>query len=142
MKFCSKIGINDTYHRLKIDAEDEKYTAFLIPYGTYITRVIQLRDCNAPASFYNAMNNTFEGKLGVFGFLHIYDIFIFSNTYKEHLEHTRIVLNRLRKFKFYTNQSKSQLLPIELQVLGHIITTRGIASILQPVTHIVQCPIP
>jgi hypothetical protein len=91
-RFCSKIDISDGYNGLRVAPEDEKYTAFLTPYGTFRTKVLQQGDCNAPASFQNAMNNIFKDELGVFVFVYIDDIFIFSNSYKEHLQHVRTVL--------------------------------------------------
>jgi len=88
------------------------------------------------------MNTVFKDELGIYVFVYIDDIFIYSNTKKEHDEHVRSVCRKLRKFKFYSNREKSQYLPMELQVLGHLVTRRGISPIHQSVTNILQWPIP
>jgi len=82
------------------------------------------------------MNTLFKDELGIYVFVYIDNIFIYSNTRKEHVEHDRSVCMKLRKFKFYGNREKSQYLPTELQVLGHLVTRRGISPILHSVTNI------
>jgi len=129
-KFRSKIDFSDGYHNLHIISEHEKHTAFKTLFGVYRTRVMQQDDKNAPSTFQNAMNTLFLDELGVFGYIYIDDIFIFSKTYKEHVNHVRHVLKKLRDNQFYTDQKKSQFLPEELSILGLAITTRGIQPVL------------
>jgi len=82
-KLRSKIDLSDGYHNLRIILEHKKHTAFQTPFGVYRTRVIQQGDKNAPTTFQNAMNTLLQDELGIFVYIYIDDIFIFSKTYKE-----------------------------------------------------------
>ena len=75
------------------------------------------------------MNPVFNDELGIYVFVYIDDIFICSNTKKEHNEHVKNVCRKLRKFTFYDNREKSQYLPTELQVLVHLVTRREISPL-------------
>ena len=67
---------------------------------------------------------------------------MFSKTYKEHLAHSRTVLQRLKDHKFYASKDKSQFLSDVLCVLGHVITKRGISPLPQKVPNIQDWPYP
>jgi len=83
----SKIDHSDRYHGLHIVPKHEKHTVFKTLFGVYRTRVMQQGDKNAPSTFQNAMNTLFQDELGIFVYIYIDDIFIFSKTYKEHVNH-------------------------------------------------------
>jgi len=87
---------------------------------------MQQGDKNAPSTFQNALNTLFQDELGIFVYIYINDIFIFRKSYKELVNHVRHVLKKLRDNQFYANWKKSQFLPEELSILGHVITRRGI----------------
>jgi len=116
-KLDSKIDLSDRYHNLRIIPEHEKHTAFKTPFRVYRTRVMQQGDKNAPSTFQNAMNTLFQNELGIFVYIYIDNIFIFSKTYKEHVNYIRHVLQKLRDNQFYTDRKKSQFLPQELSIL-------------------------
>jgi len=139
-KFHSKIDLSDGYYNLCIIPEHEKHIAFKTPFGVYRTRVMQQGDKNAPWTFQNAMNTLFQDRLGVFVYIYINDIFIFSKTYKEHVNYVRHVLKKLQDNQFYTDRKKSQFLPEELRILGHAITRRGIQPVLGRVRKILDWP--
>lgn len=129
--FRSKIDLTDGCHNIRIHPAHEKHTAFVTPYGTYGTRVRQEGDCNATATFQKIMNNLFRDELGIYVYVHIDDIFIFSNTYKQHLAHVRTVLLRLKDHQFYASSDESQFLPDVLSVLEYIITKRSSSHYLK-----------
>jgi len=106
-KCHSKIDLSDGYHNLCIIPEHEKHTAFKTPFGVYRTRVMQQGDKNASSTFQNAMNTLFQDELGIFVYIYIDDIFIFSKTYKEHINHIRCVLQKLQDNQFYADRKKS-----------------------------------
>ena len=78
--YRSKIDLTDDNHNIRINPDDEKYTAFYTPYGTYRTRVMQQGDCNAPATFMKLMNWIFQDMLGRSVYVYLDDILIFSKT--------------------------------------------------------------
>ena len=95
-KFHSKIDLSDGDYNLRIIPEHKKHTTFKTPFGVYRIRVMQQGDKNVPSTFQNAIKTLFQVELGVFVYIYINNIFIFSKTYKEHVNHVRHVLKKLR----------------------------------------------
>ncbi|WVZ97333.1 hypothetical protein U9M48_042880 [Paspalum notatum var. saurae] len=108
------------YHQIKIREEDIPKTAFSMWYGLYEYLVMSFGLTNAPAFFMYMMNSVFMNELDKFVVVFIDDILIYSKNEKEHEEHLRIVLSRLREHKLYAKFSK-------LTFLGHILLEKGVA---------------
>ena len=87
---------------------------------------MQQGDCNAGATYQTLMNHIFASYLGVFVYVYLDDIIIFSDSIKDHVNHIRIVFDILRKEKLYLSPSKMQFFAEELKILGHIIDDNGI----------------
>ena len=73
------------------------------------------------------MNSVFMPELDKFVVVFIDDILIYSKNEEEHVEHLRIVLQRLREHKLYAKFSKCDFWLKEVQFLGHIISEAGIS---------------
>ena len=55
------------------------------------------------------------------------DILVYSKTAKEHAEHLRIVLERLRQHQLYAKFSKCEFWLEKVAFLGHVLTADGVA---------------
>ncbi|WVZ83365.1 LOW QUALITY PROTEIN: hypothetical protein U9M48_030523 [Paspalum notatum var. saurae] len=75
-------------------------------YGLYEYLVMSFGLTNAPAFFMYMMNSVFMNELDKFVVVFIDDILIYSKNEKEHEEHLRVVLTRLREHKLYAKFSK------------------------------------
>ncbi|WVZ50288.1 hypothetical protein U9M48_001557 [Paspalum notatum var. saurae] len=91
---------------IKIREEDIPKTAFSTRYGLYEYPVMSFGLTNAPAFFMYMMNSVFMNELDKFVVVFIDDILIYSKNEKEHEEHLRVVLTRLREHKLYAKFSK------------------------------------
>ncbi|WVZ81590.1 hypothetical protein U9M48_028945 [Paspalum notatum var. saurae] len=98
----AKIGLLS----IKIREEDIPKTAFSTRYGLYEYPVMSFGLTNAPAFFMYMMNSVFMNELDKFVVVFIDDILIYSKNEKEHEEHLRVVLTRLREHKLYAKFSK------------------------------------
>ncbi|WVZ88953.1 hypothetical protein U9M48_035420 [Paspalum notatum var. saurae] len=105
-KVFSKIDLRSGYYRIKIREEDIPKTAFSTRYGLYEYLVMSFGLTNAPAFFMYMMNSVFMNELDKFVMVFIDDILIYSKNEKEHEEHLRVVLTRLREHKLYAKFSK------------------------------------
>ncbi|WVZ80836.1 hypothetical protein U9M48_028283 [Paspalum notatum var. saurae] len=96
-------------------------------YGLYEYLVMSFGLTNAPAFFMYMMNSVFMNELDKFVVVFIDDILIYSKSEKEHEEHLKIVLTRLREHKLYAKFSKCAFWPKEVSFLGHILSEKGVA---------------
>ena len=83
-------------------------------------------DCNAPSTFQRLITATFRDYIGKFIHVYLDDIFIFSNSIEEHIEHIILALLRLREAHFFLSKSKVDLLSNNMDCLGHVIDNNGI----------------
>ncbi|WVZ89824.1 LOW QUALITY PROTEIN: hypothetical protein U9M48_036182, partial [Paspalum notatum var. saurae] len=84
---------------------------------------------NAPAFFMYLMNSVFMNELDKFVVVFIDDILVYSKNEKEHEEHLRIVLSRLREHKLYAKFSKCAFWLKKVAFLGHILSAKGVAAV-------------
>ncbi|KAJ3502631.1 hypothetical protein NLJ89_g8798 [Agrocybe chaxingu] len=125
-KYRSKIDLTDAYEQVRVRPEDVWKTAFSTIAGTYVSNVIQIGDCNAPATFQRLMTHIFQDVIG--RFLHVYldDMFIYSDTIEEHEQYLKIIFDRLRQHQLYLKWKKCELYSPKIDCLGHIIDDQGI----------------
>ncbi|WVZ93980.1 hypothetical protein U9M48_039926 [Paspalum notatum var. saurae] len=114
----SKIDLRSGYYQIKISEEDIPKTVFSTRYGLHEYLVMSFGLTNAPAFFMYMMNSVFMNELDKFVVVFIDDILIYSKNEKEHEEHLRIVLTRLREHKLCAKFSN---------FLGHILSEKGVA---------------
>jgi hypothetical protein len=126
-QFFLKIDVRSGYHQIKIHEEDIPNTAFSIRYGLYEYLVMSFGLTNTPAHFMYLMNSVFMEELDKFVVVFIDDILVFSTSRKEHEEHLRIVLQRLRDHQLYVRFSKCEFWLTEVQFLGHVVSSEGIS---------------
>ena len=81
---------------------------------------------NAPAHFMYLMNSVLPEQ-DKFVVVFIDDILVYSKNKKEHAEHLRIVLTRLREHQLYAKFSKCDFWLKEVQFLGHVLSAEGVA---------------
>ncbi|WVZ52827.1 hypothetical protein U9M48_003847 [Paspalum notatum var. saurae] len=117
---CLIIGLLSDKNR----EEDIPKTAFSTGYGLYEYLVMSFGLTNAPAFFMYMMNSVFMNELDKFVVVFIDDILIYSKNEKEHEEHLRVVLTRLREHKLYAKFSKCAFRLREVGFLGHIPSKR------------------
>jgi len=125
-RYRSKIDLSNAYEQVHVEPEDVKKTAFSTIFGTFLSQVMQQGDCNAPTTFQRLMTVVLQEYIGRFVHVYLNDIFVFSNTLKEHERHLRLVLNALTKAEFYLEHEKCDLYAEKLDCLGHMIDERGV----------------
>jgi hypothetical protein len=94
-------------------------TAFATIYGTFASNVMQQGDCNAPSTFQRSMNMIFRDYIGIFMHTYLDNLFVYSDTIKEHQIHLERVFAQLRK-------DKCELYTDSIDCLGHRIDDKGL----------------
>jgi hypothetical protein len=125
-KYRSKLDMSDAYEQIRVRDSDVHKTAFSTIFGTFVSKVMQQGDCNAPSTFQRLMTYIFRDYIGRFVHVYLDDIFIYSDSVKEHNEHLQLVFDRLRANTLYLSAKKVDLFSVRMDCLGHIIDDNGI----------------
>ena len=141
-KYRSLIDGKDAYEQIRVVPEHVSRTIFTTPDGTMESLVMQQGDCNAGATYQTLMNHLFAPYIGVFVYIYLDDIIIFSDSIEDHVKHIRIVFDILRKERLYLGPSKMQFFAEELKILGHIIDDEGISMDPHKVDKVVSWKVP
>ena len=123
----SKIDPRSGCQQFKICNSGMPKTAFTTMYGLYEYTVMSFSLTNTLAYFMYMMNKIFMEYLDKFVVVFIDDMLVFSKTKEEHVEHLRLVLQKLREHKLYAKHSKCEFWLEEVSFLGHILYNGGIA---------------
>ncbi|GBG91468.1 hypothetical protein CBR_g52424 [Chara braunii] len=125
-----RITENDWRGRLKKGYEHFEWV--VMPFGL----------TNAPTTFQAAMTNEFRTMLDRFVLVYLDDIFIYSRSLEDHLEHLRRVLETLRLTKYKANLDKCGFVRQELEYLGHFVTPESISPLSDKIQAIQEWPEP
>ena len=125
-----------------ISEEDRPKTAFRTPFGHFQFKVLIEGLTNAPATFQTVMNSIFHPYIRKFVVVYIDDILIFSKTEAEHQAHVRLVLEVLKREKFFVCKAKSSFAQQEIKYLGHIVDKHGIRPDPKIVEAVQTWPVP
>jgi hypothetical protein len=121
---------------------DEEKTAFKTHHGHFQFRVMSFGLANAPATFQCIMNEVFAPFLRKFVIVFLDDILIYSPSWEDHLQHLKMVLDKLRETQFYAKLSKCSFGQTSIQYLGHIISDQGVATDPEKTAAMEQWPLP
>src|ERR1700683_2761257 len=113
--------MSDAYEQIHIELLDVWKMVFSTVYGTFISHTMQQGDCNAPVTFQRLMTIIFRDFIGKFVHVYLDDIFVFSDSIKDHEKHFRLVFDELRFAQLYLEESKLNLYSKQMDCLGHII---------------------
>ena len=141
-KYVTKIDLVNAFEQVRVVPNDVVHTAFSTINGTYVSQVMQQGDCNAPSTFQRLMVYIFRSEIGVFLAVYLDDIFVFSMTLKDHLDHLRMVFRKLRDAKLYIHPSKIDPISPSIECLGYIIDSKGLHADMDKMSRIRNFPRP
>lgn len=115
-KFVSKLDLLKGYWQVPLTTRAQEVTAFITPSGLYSYSVMSFGLRNAPATFQRLMNRVTLGLKGCAVYLD--DVIIFSDTWKQHLQHLRALFDRLVEAGLTVNLSKCEFAQATVKYLG------------------------
>ena len=124
-KFFSLLDQSKAYHQLHLDPESRRYTAFITPWGFYEWVRVPFGLMNAPACFQRFMEQCLDGYRDDFVIPYLDDLLFYSSLFDEHLQHLKLVFQRLKKFGIRIKASKRKLFRREISYLGRLISSEG-----------------
>ena len=125
-QYFSALDLASGYHQVRMKPSDVHKTAFRTPMGLYEWKVMPFGLCNAPATFQQAMNQTFGDRIGKFVLVYMDDILVYSKSKEEHLQHLEEVFTLLEEHNYYVKKKKCDFLKTEVKFLGHLVSSSGL----------------
>ena len=126
-QYFTIIELRSGHHQMRIAEEDIPKTAFSTRYGHYDYIVVPFGLNNAPGAFMGLMNDVLKDYTDLFVMVHLEDILVYSNSWKEHIYHVRLVLDRLREHKLYAKLTKCTFGVQEIDHLGFVLRAGKLA---------------
>ena len=126
-KYFSSMDLASGYWQIRMHPDSIEKTTFVSKYGSFFFNVMPFGLVGAPATFQSLMDRIFGDLQWKNICVYFDDIFMFSNSFEEHLKLLREVFTRLRKYELQAKLAKCQFLRKELIFLGYQVTTNGIS---------------
>lgn len=141
-KFRTMLDMKNVYEQIRVVPEHIPRTTVTTPDGNMVSKVIQIGDCNAPATYQALMNHLFSAYIGRFFDVYLDDIVIYSDSLEDHERHVKIVLDILNREKLYLSRQKLHFIQPELKLLGRVIDDEGIRMDLHKVNSVLSWKVP
>ena len=95
-KFMTTLDLTRGYWQVPVAEDSRQHTTFTTPFGLYQFTVMPFGLQSAPATFQRMMDVLLKGTRS-YAVVYLDDLVIFSQSWEEHCEHLRTVLQRLRE---------------------------------------------
>lgn len=136
----SKIDLVRAFNQIPVYEPDIEKTAVITPFGLFEFVYMPYGLCNAPQTFQRFINEVLFGL--DFCFAYLDDVLIASKNEQDHLQHLKLVFERLSKFGLTINVSKCTFGVTEVSFLGHLVDASGCKPLPEKVEVIVNYPKP
>ena len=123
-----------------LSKESRPKTTFVSSYGKWEFKRCPFGLAQAPAYFQRLVNEVLSGFTFAFGYLD--DILVFSPDMISHIEHLRLLFERLRTADLKLIEVKCNFLKRHIQYLGHIVSGEGITPLPETLNSIQKMPPP
>ena len=140
-KIFTTLDLRSGYYHIELGQSSCAKTAFVTPFGKYEFNMVLFGLAQVPAYFQVLINKVLKG-LHKFTMAYLDDIIIFSKSKKEHLEHLRIIFQRLKAAGLKLKRSKCDFMKKHIQYLGHLISEEGIQPLPEKLESIKTMPAP
>ena len=94
------------------------------------------------ATFERLMENVLRNIIGKICLVYMDDVIVFSKTPAEHIEHLRIVFQKLQGVGLKLSLKKCSLFKKEVRHLGHIVSASGLETDPKKIEAITKWPTP
>ena len=138
-KVFTTLNLRSGYYHIKLGKDSRAKTAFITPFGKYEFNMVPFGLAQAPAYFQALISKVLKG-LHKFAVTYLDDIIILSKDEEEHLEHLRIIFQRLKEASLKLKRSKCDFMNTHIHYLGHLISSNGIQPLPEKLRSIENMP--
>ena len=134
--------MTNSFFQTRMNPEHVHLTAVNTPLGLYEWLVMPMGLKNAPAIHQRRVTAALRQYLGKICHIYLDDIVIWSQTVEEHERNVRSILQALQEARLYINPNKTNIFCLEIDFLGHHISSRGIEADGKKAEWIINWPLP
>ena len=125
-----------------MDDGDKEKTAFSIGSGLWQFTVMPFGLCNAPATFERLMEQVLSGLPHSTALVYLDDVLVPARTFADQISNLQQVFQRFRQAHLKLSPKKCSLFQKEVKYLGHIVSSKGIATDPEKVEAVQSWPTP
>jgi hypothetical protein len=138
---CERLSFLDAYsgyNQIRLKVEDEDKTAFITPHGVYCYKTMPFRVKNAGATYQQCMQACLKEQIG----RNVDDIVIKSTKADSLLDNLRETFANLNRYSIKLNPKKCSFGVPTGQLLGYLISERGIEGNPEKIQAIINMQLP
>jgi hypothetical protein len=128
---CARLSFLDAYsgyNQIKLKKEDEEKTAFITPYGVFCHQVMPFGLKNAGATYQRMMQNCLGSQIGCNIQVYIDNVIITTRKEESLISDLAETFNNLNRYKLKLNPTKCSFSISTGQLLGFLVSARGIEA--------------
>ena len=141
-KIFTTLDLKQGYHQLEVHPESIEKTAFVCHYGQFEWLRMPMGVACGPPVFQREIQKAMSGLIGVCVLAYLDDLVVYSDTMDHHLRDLELVFKRLRAAGLTLKREKCSFAATEVELLGYMISQRGIKPNPQKVHAIASLPPP
>lgn len=141
-KIFSTLDAAAGYWQVPLTEDAVPKSAFICSEGLFEFLVMPFGLCNAPATYQRIMNVLLAGLNGLSCLVYLDDIIVYSKDFPSHIKDLKGVLDRLVQAEILLKPSKCRFGVEQVEYLGHIVSSRGIAPDPKKVAKLKEFPKP
>jgi hypothetical protein len=131
MAGCARLSFLDAYsgyNQIKLKKEDKEKIAFITPYGVFCYQVMLFGLKNAGATYQRMMQNCLGSQIGRNIQVYIDDVVITTRKEESLISKLQETFDNLNRYKLKLNPTKCSFGVSAGQLLGFMVSTRGIEA--------------
>jgi hypothetical protein len=133
---CARLSFLDAYsgyNQIKLNKEDEEKIAFITPYDVFCYQVMPFGLKNAGATYQRMMQSCLRSQIGRNIQVYIYDVVIITRKEESLISNLQETFDNLDRYKLKLDPTKCSFGISARQLLGFLVSARGIEANLEKI---------
>lgn len=127
-KYFTKLDLKSGFYQIVLAEKDREKTAFSVNNGKYEYCRLPFGLKNAPSIFQRAIDDILRENIGIFIFVYVDDIIIYSINQEDHIKHIEWTLKALLEANMRVSAKKSEFFKTSVEYLGFIVSREGVRT--------------
>ena len=141
-KYFSTLDVKQAYHQIPLAQSSKPLTAFCTDWNLYQYTCVSFGIAKDAQVLTRLLDHVFQDLKFDFVYHYLDDVVIYSKSFEAHLEHIRLVLDRLRPAGLTVKPEKVVFANQEIVFMGHLVSPAGVRIDPERTRVIREFPVP